>query len=69
MSASISPRSRFSVLSQGEQAWARDGSGSYFFDGLRFWMVRPDGRRRVVVSWRTPSYGWVAEGEAGRSVA
>jgi hypothetical protein len=61
--------SRFNVLSEGEPARAHDGNRSYFFDGLRFWVVKPNGRQRLVVSWQTPSHGWIVEREGERPAA
>jgi hypothetical protein len=69
MSTPNAPSSRFSVLSEGEPAWAHDGSRTYFFDGLRFWIVKPNGGQRLVVSWRTPPHGWVMEREGERPAA
>jgi hypothetical protein len=51
--------SRFQIVTEGSQAWCRGRDRLYYFDGLRFWVIKP-GRRKPTVSWRTPSYGWVS---------
>lgn len=51
--------SRFQILTQGEPAWvAGPNHGSYFFDGFRFWQLSRSRPAKLLVSWRTPSFGW-----------
>jgi hypothetical protein len=51
-------RSRFQVICDGGPAWYLDGRGCYHFDGQRFWAIHSWDRRRLIVSWQAPSFGW-----------
>ncbi len=54
--------SRFQVLTEGRPAWAQDDRGAvFYFDSLRFWQPKRRGRRQIVASWQSPSYGWEHE--------
>jgi hypothetical protein len=65
VSAAPPRHSRFQVLTDGEAAWACDGSGtSYRFDGFCFSRRRRRDRSfSVVPSWMTPPYGWLLVSE------
>jgi len=54
-------RSRFQVVSDGNPAWCHDGRRCYYFDGQRFWAIRSRDRRRLVVSWQSPNFGWTSQ--------
>ena len=53
--------SRYQILCAEREAWlcgeTTDGD-SFYYDGISFWRREPDGKKRLVPSWRTPSHGW-----------
>lgn len=53
--------SRFQILDAGREAW-RDGEGpnghDYYYDGMSFWRLETNGKKRRLPSWRTPQHGW-----------
>jgi hypothetical protein len=61
LSAAPQRRSRFQVLTDGEPAWADDGSGAHYrFDGFCFSRRRRrDAGFAIVPSWMTPAHGWL----------
>ncbi|HOU28763.1 MAG TPA: hypothetical protein PLJ89_07610 [Thermoleophilia bacterium] len=53
--------SRFQVLCAEREAWLEGGASAghdYYYDGVSFWRLLPDGTRRLLPSWRTPGHGW-----------
>jgi hypothetical protein len=53
--------SRYQVICAECEAWTEgDGArtATYFYDGISFWRRDPNGKGRVVPSWRTPGHGW-----------
>lgn len=58
--------SRYQVLCAEREAWhdgEKSGGDRYFYDGISFWRLESDGRKRLLPSWRTPAHGWRHETE------
>jgi hypothetical protein len=61
MTADRDKYSRYQILCAEREAWhdgASAGGDSYYYDGMSFWRLETDGRRRLLPSWRTPAHGW-----------
>ena len=45
--------SRYQILCAEREAWLEVGAEeAYYYDGISFWRVAGDGRKRLVPSWR-----------------
>jgi hypothetical protein len=61
MSAHRQAYSRYQILCAERDAWLEAETGdadTYHYDGISFWRVAGDGRKRLVPSWRAPAHGW-----------
>ena len=61
MSADRQAYSRYQILCAERDAWLEAETGdadAYYYDGISFWRVAGDGRKRLVPSWRAPAHGW-----------
>ena len=61
MSADRQAYSRYQILCADRDAWLEAGRrtrDTYYYDGISFWRVDGDGKKRLVPSWRAPAHGW-----------
>lgn len=61
MSADRQAYSRYQILCAERAAWIEGETADadvFYYDGVSFWRVAGDGRKRLVASWRAPGHGW-----------